>query len=157
MGTLDSLPRGVMDEPAAAVTEGRGVGRKIAAVVLGLAAWVVVASVADRLLRAAWPEYAAALPTFAFSLGMLCARQIEGAVATLATGRVVAAVAKGHRPTAVAAGIVLLLVFVPGHVRIWDKFPVWYHLLFLGSLVPLTVFPNRPRAEIVATNRASRG
>jgi hypothetical protein len=26
---------------------------------------------------------------------------------------------------------------VPEHIRLWDKFPVWYHLTFLITLAPL--------------------
>jgi len=35
-------------------------------------------------------------------------------------------------------GVLLLVAFIPQHVMLWDKFPVWYHLTFLLSLVPLT-------------------
>jgi len=35
-------------------------------------------------------------------------------------------------------GLLLLVAFIPEHIRLWDKFPVWYHLMFLVSLVPLT-------------------
>jgi len=38
----------------------------------------------------------------------------------------------------VVPGVILLAVFIPQHIRNWDKFPVWYHLTFLVSLVPLT-------------------
>jgi hypothetical protein len=121
--------------------------RRILAVVLGLVAWMVVATVCDRLLRAAWPDYASALPTFAFSLGMLFARLVEGAAATMAAGLVVAAIAKRHPPTAAAAGIVLLLFFVPTHALLWAKFPAWYHAAFLVSLLPLTMLASARRAR----------
>lgn len=35
-------------------------------------------------------------------------------------------------------GVLLLLAFIPQHIMLWDKFPLWYHLTFLLSLVPLT-------------------
>jgi hypothetical protein len=120
---------------------------KILAVVLAVVTWALVASVCDRLLRVAWPEYATALPAFAFSLSMLLARLAEGAAATIAAGYVVAAVAKGHRPTALAAGIVLLLFFVPTHALLWDRFPAWYHAVFLLSLVPLMMLASVGRAR----------
>jgi len=34
---------------------------------------------------------------------------------------------------------VLLIMFLPIHYTIWDKFPIWYHLYFLSSLVVLPV------------------
>lgn len=117
--------------------------RKIVAVVLGLGAWFVLATVCDRLMRLVWPSYAAAVPTFTFTLGMLFARLAIGAASTLTAGRVAAAIARGHRATVAVLGVLLLAVFIPGHVAIWPNFPVWYHLVFLASLVPLTLLGAR--------------
>jgi hypothetical protein len=63
--------------------------------------------------------------------------------------------------TAVATGALLLLFFIPEHISLWDKFPVWYHLTFLTTLVPLAVAGGRwttsagPGAD--STVRAPRG
>jgi hypothetical protein len=116
--------------------------RRIVAVVLGLVTWMVVATVCDRLLRAAWDAYAAAVPVFAFSLPMLFARLGEGALATISGGFVVAAVTRKSRGAALAMGVVLLLFFVPTHAMLWQRFPAWYHALFLLSLVPLTMLAS---------------
>jgi hypothetical protein len=35
-------------------------------------------------------------------------------------------------------GMILLAGFIPQHISLWDRFPVWYHLTFLLSLIPLT-------------------
>src|SRR5262249_6472151 len=107
--------------------------RKILAVVLRLVAWFAVATVCDRLLRVVWSSYAAALPTYAFTLGMLLTRLAIGAASTLTGGRVAAAIARGHRATVVVLGALLLAVFIPGHLPIWPSFPVWYHLTVLAS------------------------
>jgi hypothetical protein len=34
--------------------------------------------------------------------------------------------------------VILLVAFVPVHITLWERFPPWYHLTFLLSLVPLT-------------------
>ena len=34
---------------------------------------------------------------------------------------------------------ILLVLFIPEHVRLWNVFPVWYHLTFLLTLAPLLV------------------
>ena len=119
--------------------------RNIFAVVLGLVAWFAVATVCDRLLRLVWSSYDAAVPSFSFTLGMLLARQVIGAASTLSAGRVAAAVARGNRTAVAVLGVLLLAVFIPGHIMIWPRFPVWYHLLFLTSLVPLTILGGRAR------------
>jgi uncharacterized protein (DUF983 family) len=33
-------------------------------------------------------------------------------------------------------GSVVLATFVPMHIAIWSKFPVWYHLTFLLTIIP---------------------
>ena len=40
-------------------------------------------------------------------------------------------------------GALLLVMFIPQHISLWDKFPIWYHLTFLTSLVPLAVVGGR--------------
>ena len=112
--------------------------RGIASVVAGLCAWTVVATAANLLLRLAWPGYVAAEPSMTFTLGMLVARLATGALASVVGGFSAAWIAKGSgTPVKVLAGL-LLLIFIPIHYRLWDKFPIWYHLTFLASLIPLT-------------------
>src|SRR5262245_14385276 len=110
----------------------------ILGVVAGLAAWLIVATVAGLILRLSWPAYASVAAAMTFTLRMLVARLSIGAVAALAAGLVTAAVARRSMRATLITGLLLLLVFVPDHLSLWAKFPVWYHLTFLVSLVPLT-------------------
>ena len=107
-------------------------------VVAGLAAWVTIAIVAGAIMRAAWPEYASVADAMTFTLPMMFARLAIGALATLATGLVTGIIARRSTVARLIAGALLLVVFIPQHIMLWDKFPVWYHLTFLVSLVPLT-------------------
>jgi len=34
--------------------------------------------------------------------------------------------------------IVLVALFIPVHYGLWDRFPIWYHLVFFASLIALT-------------------
>jgi hypothetical protein len=44
-------------------------------------------------------------------------------------------------------GLIILAIFLPVHVSLWARFPVWYHLAFLVPLVPLVVLgASLPRA-----------
>lgn len=113
--------------------------RKIAAVAAGLATWVIVASILDRLLRASWPDYAAALPSMQFTLQMMAARLTEGAIATFAAGYVCGWIAPRAWLFASAQAALLLMMFLPVHYQLWAKFPVWYHVTFLISLAVLTL------------------
>jgi hypothetical protein len=127
--------------------------RTILAVLAGLCAWFVVIFLAGLVLRATWPEFVAATPTMSYTLPMLIARLSIGVVATLAGGAVAARIASQSN-AALFAGIVLVVVFVPIHIQLWDKFPIWYHLFFLLSLLPLSILGGRLVASVATTEEA---
>jgi len=109
----------------------------ILGVVVGLVAFVAVAIVGGWILRLSWPAYTRVAAAMTFTLPMMIARLSIGAVATVAAGLGAAIIARRSIYAAVATGVTLLLLFVPEHILIWPKFPIWYHLTFLVSLVPL--------------------
>jgi len=115
--------------------------RKITAVVAALVVWLAVVLVAGAIIRASWPDYVRVAAAMTFTLPMKLARLLIGAVATLAAGGAAAKI--GGRAMAAITGTVLLLVFIPQHVSLWDKFPIWYHLTFLASLIPLSMIGGR--------------
>ena len=109
----------------------------ILGVVAGLAVWVIIAAVAGVIMRVSWPAYASVASAMTFSLPMMIARLSVGALATVAMGFATAVVARSVI-VRLSPGVLLLVLFIPEHLMLWDKFPVWYHLTFLASLVPLT-------------------
>jgi hypothetical protein len=109
------------------------------AVVAGLIVWVVIATGFDMLLRLTLSGYAAAEPQLHFTLGMMVARlALPGAVPSVGAGFVSAWIARGDRRVIAALIFILLAVFLPTHYSLWAKFPPWYHLTFLSSLILLT-------------------
>ncbi|HLI17581.1 MAG TPA: hypothetical protein VKV22_04820 [Rhodanobacteraceae bacterium] len=72
-----------------------------------------------------------------FTLGMKIARLCIGALASLTAGAMVRIIAPACRWAAWALGLVLLALFIPDHIHVWTRFPVWYHLTFLITLAPL--------------------
>ncbi len=113
--------------------------RYIVAFLVGLASWVLVASVLNRGLRIGLAGYALAEPTLTFTLGMKVARLILGALSSIAAGAATGLIAPARTSLPWVLGAVILAAFFPAHILIWTKFPVWYHLVFLGTLVPLVV------------------
>lgn len=113
--------------------------RAIAGIAGGLLAWVVVATVGNRVLRAAWPGYAAVEVAMKFTLAMLLLRLLLGALSSLCAGFFAAWIAKGNRVAVTVLAGLLLVAFIPVHYTLWERFPVWYHLTFLLSLVVATV------------------
>ena len=108
------------------------------AVVAGLVVWIAMVVVAGFIMRASWPAYASVADAMTFTLPMMVARLSIGAVATLAAGWVAATITARSTVVRMMPGVILLLAFIPQHITLWHTFPVWYHLTFLVSLVPLT-------------------
>lgn len=111
--------------------------RAILALLTGFLLWAVVATLLNFGLRAGIPGYKLAEPTGTFTLGMKVARLILGALASLAAGVAAGLIAPSKRWVPWVLGAILLVLFIPSHVYFWAKFPVWYHLTFLVTLVPL--------------------
>jgi hypothetical protein len=116
--------------------------RNILGVVAGLVVWLLVAAILGVVMRNSWPAYAAVAETMSFTLPMMFARLSIGAVATLSAGVVTALITRSAVARLIP-GVLLLIAFIPQHVMLWDKFPIWYHLTFLLSLVPLTYLGSR--------------
>ena len=113
--------------------------RSILAVLGGVVTWMVVATVANLLVRALLPGYAAAEPTMSFTLAMMVARLGVGVVSSLAAGFACAAVARGNMVAVYSCAALLVLCFLPVHYSLWHRFPVWYHVFFLFTLAPLVL------------------
>ncbi|MBV8876104.1 MAG: hypothetical protein JO158_00225 [Gammaproteobacteria bacterium] len=131
--------------------------RAILALLAGLVLWVVAISVLNRALRIALAGYAAAEPTMGFTLGMLWSRLLIGALSSLLAGALARWIAPASPRVPLLLGILLLLAFIPVHLRLWSLFPLWYHLVFLGTLVPLIVLGSRlspPRPMAAAPVRS---
>ncbi|HET6959825.1 MAG TPA: hypothetical protein VFI56_24700 [Vicinamibacterales bacterium] len=112
--------------------------KKIFGVVAGLMAWVSVVVVVGEIMRRSWPAYANVAAAMTFTLPMMVARLSIGALATLAAGFVTAVIVPQSTLVKLMPGVLLLVAFIPQHIMLWNTFPVWYHLTFLLSLVPLT-------------------
>lgn len=114
--------------------------RAVAGVAGGLFTWVVVATVGNLLLRIAWPRYAELEVGMNFTFAMLVLRLLLGALSSLSAGFLAAWITKRSRAAVGILSCLLLVAFIPLHYALWERFPVWYHLVFLVSLVAATIF-----------------
>jgi sugar phosphate permease len=71
---------------------------------------------------------------------MLVMRLLLGALSSLCAGFLAARITKGSRGTVHMLACLLVVAFIPVHYERWDRFPVWYHLVFLVSLLAATIF-----------------
>ena len=111
--------------------------RTIGAIVAGLIGWAVIVTVINWGLRLGVPGYRLAEPTLEFTLGMKIARLTMAAITSIAAGALVRAIAPQSRLAPWIVGLVILALFLPAHIQLWHRFPIWYHLSFLLPLAPL--------------------
>ena len=113
--------------------------RAVLSAVGGYAVWTVLWLVGSAGIRVFWPVEFGALEggqpiTAAAPLLLGVALSV---VCSLAAGLTVALVAPRAVPRGLTVLAVLLLVTGVGvQAAVWTLMPVWYHLVFLGLLVP---------------------
>ncbi len=115
-------------------------GRNVLAVLSGLVSWAVIATVLNFGVRAAIPGYTAAEPLLAFTLTMKIARLALAVISSIAAGFLTRTVAPASRWAPWIVGAILLLLFLPVHIQIGSRLPLWYHLFFLLTLAPVVAF-----------------
>lgn len=132
--------------------------RTIVGIIAGLIAWAVIVTVLNWGLRLGLPGYRQAEPTLVFTLSMKISRLVMAAVTSLATGAVIRAIAPSSRLAPWVVGLLILAMFLPAHIHLWHRFPIWYHLSFLLPLAPLLALgawlvpasTPQPRQEIIS-------
>ena len=113
------------------------------AVVGGVVAWIVAATLGNLLLRALLPGYAGVEKAMEFTVGMMIWRLAIGAGSSIAAGAACAAIGRDARLPVYVLALLLVALFIPVHLNLWPKFPIWYHLFFLGTLAPLVILGGR--------------
>ena len=130
--------------------------RSVLAVVAAAVAWMVVATLLNLAIRYGWAEYAAVEQSMSFTLPMLLLRLLVGAAASFGSGFAGALVSKGNRMPIYVFAILLLALFLPVHYGLWARFPVWYHLFFLASLLVFPVVGAMSHLRVSGTPQASK-
>ena len=110
--------------------------RSILACLAGLLTWMVVVTLINRVLRLSLADYSTAEHTLQFTLVMKWARLGMAILTSVTAGAVTAAIDRSSRWAPLIVGCVVLAMFLPVHIAIWNKFPIWYHLAFLLTIVP---------------------
>ena len=117
------------------------------AVIVGLAMWFAIATILNLLLRALLPGYQAVEKSMSYSLVMLVARLALGLAGCLCAGWACALIWRGSAIPAYVLSLLLLALFAPVHVSLWNEFPIWYHAFFLITLVPTTLLGFKLRSS----------
>ena len=129
--------------------------RSTIAIIVAVVTWFVVATIGNWILRGLLPGYSAVEVSMNFTLAMMICRLTLGLVYSLCAGLVCATiVGRNSIAPKIAAGIMVVL-FVPVHYMLWNKFPIWYHLFFLLSLIPTILIGAALKRRPQVSSRAS--
>ncbi|HEY6484031.1 MAG TPA: hypothetical protein VIY54_10965 [Steroidobacteraceae bacterium] len=105
----------------------------------GFVVFIGAATLLNLLMRSRWRAYASVEAAMNFTNGMMAARLLVGVAATFAAGAVVARVSRGDSRSIWAFGLLMLGLFCAEHYALWHRLPIWYHIVWLGSILPMTL------------------
>lgn len=131
--------------------------RAIAAVAAGLVMWTVIATLGNLVMRFAWPSYAAVEAAMGFTLEMMLARLLLGALSSLGAGWLAARVSRQNAGAVYVLAGILIAIFIPVHYGLWEKFPLWYHAVFFISLAVMPVLGARLNGPKPQDGRSAAG
>ncbi len=124
--------------------------RIILAVIVGFLAWSILWVGTDSVLRSLSPDWYGAhqaglesamtnTTPFAVDSTILIISLIRSIIISLMAGFLTAVIAGENRRSTLWLGILLFLVGGFVQAMAWNYIPVWYHVLFLGLLIPSTI------------------
>ena len=120
--------------------------------IFGLAAgWMTGCAVAlagFAALRHLWPAYAVVEPHRAYTLPMSLSRLTLGVVGAASAGAVATLIARDTGRAAWWLGGQFLALSLAIHIREWALYPVWYHLVYLTTLAPVTGLGGKLAARV---------
>lgn len=124
--------------------------RTILAVIVGFCVWSILWIGGNELLMALSPGWYAASELafmkavankepFTADSTILLIHLVLSVIVSFVSGYVAALVAGENKRSTLWLGILLLLVGIMVEVAYWNYIPIWYHLVFLVLLIPVTI------------------
>lgn len=128
-------------------------GRIILGVIVGFVAWSILWVGGEGALSSLSPTWYGAhhppmeevanrvtrLNPIEMSFSILILDLVRSIVTSLISGYLAAFVANENNRTTMILGVLLLLVGLGVQIMAWSMFPIWYHLVFLLMLIPMTI------------------
>ena len=129
--------------------------RIILGIVSGFILWSILWVGSDAVFSALSPEWgktsadfqAAAANKTPYALGsaILTALLIKSLILSIISGYVTAFIARENFKSTVGLGVLLLLFGIFIQSLYWNYMPLWYHILFLLLLIPMTILGGKLR------------
>lgn len=132
--------------------------RIILAVILGFIAWSILWVGSDQVLRNLSPDWYGAHQSsvevamfnntpFATDTTITLLSLLRSVIISMMAGFLTAIVAGENKTSTLILGILLLLFGLIVQIFAWNYAPVWYHVIFLALLVPMTIVGGKLRSS----------
>jgi hypothetical protein len=132
--------------------------RIILGVIAGFLVWSILWIGSDQVLIAALGWYAEHQNAFrnAFTKGsafetsstVLVMNIVRSVIISFISGYLAAMIARENRWSTLILGILLLLFGLMVEIAAWKYLPLWYHLVFLLLIVPMTIAGGKVRKPV---------
>jgi hypothetical protein len=125
-------------------------------VIAGFLTWLMMWFGGEKILSAVWPEgfgaHQIALQAaiinggqFTADTTLLLVHIVLATFVSLTAGFLAALISKASKSAALVLGVLLLAMGLMKAAMSWPYVPIWYHLIFTGLLLPMTIMGGKLR------------
>ena len=112
-------------------------------ILFGIGIFLALEISANTLAHLYWPDYSLASPSHSYTLIMLLSRLGVGIFITAFSSWIATRVGRSIKNVPMNIGLALLLCSIILHVYEWSHYPPWYHIAWLGSIMPSAILGGR--------------
>ncbi|MFN8283452.1 MAG: hypothetical protein U0U67_09580 [Chitinophagales bacterium] len=112
-------------------------------ILAGLVGYATIGSLGLYLLKACWTEYAKSSIDKSYTLEMLLSRLFVATIAAITAGILTTKTSKRQGKSIWFVAITIFSIAAYIHFfRVWTDYPIWYHLTYLLSIIPIIKLIN---------------
>ena len=132
--------------------------RIILGVIVGFIAWSIVWLGSEKILSAIWPAwygahqlaFEAAVSSggaFTADTTILLMNIVRGSIISVMSGYLAAMIAGERGRSTMVLGVLLLAFGVLVAALTWAIIPLWYHIIFIAMLIPMTILGGKLKQD----------
>jgi hypothetical protein len=130
----------------------------ILGIIAGFIAWSIIWVGSDQVLMMASPDWYGAhqlgferamtnKDAFVPDSTILVMHIVRSIITSLMAGFLAVVISGEHLKTTWGLGILLLLAGIAVEALAWNYLPIWYHLIFLVLLIPMTIVGGKLKSQ----------
>lgn len=120
-------------------------GKTFIGIAIGFIAWTVLWLGSEPVIFSVVPEWNHEEDLSRVTEGYLTTKIILSVLFSLSSGYLTSVISKDSLRAPIFLGILLLGVGIVIQSSVWNLIPIWFHAIFLGLLLPVTIIGGRIR------------